>query len=69
VDGVLQNDISADIIPCRISSTDSTNDYQPTVASGDKKQAIVDKMNEYSKPYSAVSLDKDGKLIVQDRED
>jgi poly-gamma-glutamate synthesis protein (capsule biosynthesis protein) len=66
VDGVLQTDISADIIPCSISSTDSKNDYQPTVASGDKKQSIIDKMNEYSKPYSGVSFDGDGKLTVQD---
>jgi poly-gamma-glutamate synthesis protein (capsule biosynthesis protein) len=66
VDGVLQTDISADIIPCSISSTDSKNDYQPTVASGNKMQSIIDKMNEYSKPYSSVSFDNDGKLTVQD---
>jgi poly-gamma-glutamate synthesis protein (capsule biosynthesis protein) len=65
-DGVLQSGISADIIPCSISSTESTNDYQPTVAAGDKKQSIIDKMNEYSKSYSDVSFDDDGKLMTGD---
>jgi poly-gamma-glutamate synthesis protein (capsule biosynthesis protein) len=66
VDGVLQTDISADIIPCRLSSTDSKNDYQPTVVTGEKKQSIIDKMNEYSEPYSSIGFDNDGKLIVRD---
>jgi poly-gamma-glutamate synthesis protein (capsule biosynthesis protein) len=69
VDGVLQNDISADIIPCTISSADSRNDFQPTVATGDQKQSIIDRMNEYAEPYSDVCFDNTGKLSVQDGED
>jgi poly-gamma-glutamate synthesis protein (capsule biosynthesis protein) len=68
VDGVLQEDISADIVPCKISSTDSVNDFQPTVATGDRKQSIIEKMNEYSKSYSDISFDDDGKLIIRSQE-
>jgi poly-gamma-glutamate synthesis protein (capsule biosynthesis protein) len=69
VDGVLQTDISADIIPCKVSSTDSKNDYQPTVATGEQKQSILDRMNEYSKSYSKIAFDGDGKLILRDSDE
>lgn len=48
VDGVLQTDISADMIPCSISSTSERNNFQPAIAKGDRKQTIIDHMNEYS---------------------
>jgi poly-gamma-glutamate synthesis protein (capsule biosynthesis protein) len=69
VDGVLQTDISADIIPCKVSSTDSKNDYQPTVATGEQKQSILDRMNEYSKSYSEIAFDGNGKLILRDSDE
>lgn len=63
VDGQMQTDINAGIIPCTLSSTDSCNDFKPTVASDERKQAIIDKVNEYSSPYSENSFDSEGKLI------
>lgn len=69
VDGVLQSDISADIIPCSISSISSRNDFQPTIVEGEEKQSIIDNMNDYSKPYSQAGFDSNGKLIVREGEE
>lgn len=66
VDGVLQPDVSAKMIPCTISSTDARNDFQPTVATGDRKAKIIDNLNEYSKPYSPAQLDSDGTVYRGD---
>lgn len=64
--GEVQTDqIDAKIIPCRISSADGYNDYQPVIASGDTKQHIIDLVNEYSAPYSGVSIDAEGKLQTE----
>ena len=64
VDGVLQPDIQAKLIPCTISSTLAYNDYQPTIAAGDKKQEIIDLLNTYSKDLSDAYLDEEGNLVV-----
>ncbi|MCD8132257.1 MAG: CapA family protein [Clostridiales bacterium] len=65
VDGEAQTDVTdAVIIPCRLSSTGSYNDFQPTVASGDTKQNIIDLVNEYSEPLGGVVFDGDGVLSV-----
>lgn len=66
VDGQMQGDINAQIIPCMLSSTKSYNDYQPTIVSGDKKQNIIDNVNKYSEPYSNIEFDIDGKLIMKE---
>ena len=67
VDGVLQTDIMADIIPCRISSTNSRNDFQPTIATGDNKKAIIKDMNDYSAPYSNIGFDKAGNVMIREQ--
>ncbi len=67
VDGELQNNISAKMIPCTISSTNSVNDFQPTVASGERKATIIEELNEYSKPYSELQLDAEGMLYLGDK--
>jgi poly-gamma-glutamate synthesis protein (capsule biosynthesis protein) len=64
VDGVLQADISAKIIPSRLSSHDSYNDYCPVIAEGDKARNIIKRMNEYSAPYSGVYFDEQGNLFI-----
>jgi len=65
VDGEVQTDVTdASVIPCRLSSTGSYNDYQPTVATGDTKQNIIDLVNEYSEPLGGVSFDEDGTLLT-----
>lgn len=66
VDNVLQEDISVKMIPCTISSTDTRNDFQPTVATGERKAKIISNLNEYSKPYSDAQLDPDGYFYQAD---
>ncbi|MCD8110893.1 MAG: CapA family protein [Clostridiales bacterium] len=65
MDGEVQTDVTdAVIIPCRLSSTGSYNDFQPMVASGDTKQNIINLVNEYSEPLGGVVFDGDGVLSV-----
>lgn len=47
-DGELQQDNVKNIIPCRISSEDGYNNYQPTSAEGEQKDDILQKIEEYS---------------------
>lgn len=63
-DGVLRPGISAKIIPARISGHDNYNDYQPAIANEDQARVIIERMNEYSKPYSDVYFDEQGELLV-----
>lgn len=65
VDGELQKQVDARIIPCTVSSVSGYNDFQPTVVSGEKKQDILDKVNEYSAPYSGISFDSEGILQLE----
>lgn len=64
VDGVLQEQLDAKIIPCTISSSDSRNDFQPNIAEGERKTAILALVNEYSKTYSNTSFDENGRLVL-----
>lgn len=64
VDGVLQGDINAEIIPCTISSVSTRNDFQPTIAEGEKRSEILENMNAYSKDYSEICFGDDGKLML-----
>ena len=68
VDGVLQDDVTADIIPCRLSSADNYNDFQPTIAEGTKKETILEHMNAYSTSYSNIKFDKNGKLVIREED-
>lgn len=68
VDGVLQTDIAARIIPSRLSSHDTYNDFQPAIAEGEKASAILDRMNTYSENYSGVFFDEQGNLLIKDVE-
>lgn len=68
VDGVLQTDITAKIIPSRLSSHDSYNDFSPAIAEGEKASKIIKRMNEYSAPYSGVFFDEKGNLLFKIQE-
>lgn len=68
VDGVLQNDIAAKVIPSRISGYDGYNNYQPKIADGDQKTNILKRLNEYSSPYGDLSFDEGGNLIIKTNE-
>ena len=69
VDGVLQRSISADMIPYSISSATQRNDFHPTPAEGDRKKTIIRKLNDYSKAYSEIEFDEDGKLQIRDQKE
>lgn len=64
VDGQLQPDIDAGIIPCRVSSVSGYNDYQPTILTGEDKISVIEAVRQYSQPISSVTLDDDGNLLV-----
>lgn len=40
------------IIPCKVSSSSSVNNYQPTPAKGAAKKRIIARMNSYCKPFN-----------------
>ena len=48
IDGELQADNVTNIIPCRVSSSDSLNDYQPTPQEGEEAERIMGRIEEYS---------------------
>lgn len=68
VDGQLQSDIKANMIPCTISSTDAKNDFQPTIAEGERKTFILKALNEYCSPYGPIQIDADGTIYRVDGE-
>ena len=39
------------VIPCRISSVDDSNNYQPTPVQGEEAQRIMERIQEYSQPF------------------
>ncbi len=54
--GELADDDNVEIIPCRISSADGYNNYQPTPATGDKRERIVDRLTSYTKALGDLEL-------------
>ncbi len=68
INGELQADIHANIIPCLLSSANGYNNYQPMVADENHWQDIIGKMNIYTKPYSAITFDESGKLVLPEEE-
>ena len=46
-DGIVSE--GSKVIPCRISSTTSRNNYQPTVLEGTEKKKVLDRLEKYSK--------------------
>lgn len=57
----LTEDTQARIIPCRISSVTSRNDYKPTPLTGEEGQQVINRVNEYSMEFG-VTADADGVL-------
>lgn len=48
VDGELQGDMDAKVIPCSISSVSNRNNFQPTPLEGEKAEKVIERLNEYS---------------------
>lgn len=66
-DGKLKRDQQLHIIPCRISSAASYNNYQPTIVSGQEKKNILSKMNQYSQQFN-ISFDSEGDVEISEKE-
>ncbi len=49
------------LIPCTISSVNHRNDYCPTIAQGEKRTEIIQKLNGYSSQFG-VTVGEDGKV-------
>lgn len=47
-DGKLENYVDLNVTPCRLSSTDSRNDFRPTPATGSEATRIIKKLNDIS---------------------
>ncbi len=56
VDGVLQKDENMTLIPATISGHDGYNDYQPAIATGDRKTEIQNRMIDYSAQFGLMNL-------------
>ena len=65
VDGQLQDDFSARIIPCRVSSVAGYNDYQPTPVEGEEGDGILQAMREYSLNFLQGGIDEDGAIYLE----
>lgn len=63
-DDRLQPEIDAKIIPSRVSGHSNYNDFQPMIATGEQAESIINKMNQYSAPYSNVTFDESGTLVI-----
>ena len=69
VDGILQTDVEADMIPYSISSITSRNDFRPTMAEGERKQRIISDLNDYSASYSDIFFDEEGQLVLKEQKE
>lgn len=47
------------VIPCTLSSVMDHNDFQPTIAKESRREQIISRLNDYSKPFN-VNIDEDG---------
>lgn len=65
VDGVKVEDTSAKVIPCKVSSVNTHNDFCPTPATGEEYDKILKRINEYSQPYKT-QFDENGNYIKED---
>lgn len=54
--GELIDDDNVTIIPCRICGEGDYNNYQPVIATGDRRERIVERMTEYTEALDGPSL-------------
>ena len=64
VDGVLQADVTAKIIPARISEHSDYNNFKPMIADGEAAERIIRDMNTYSEVFNSITFREDGTLEV-----
>ena len=63
VDGVMQEDMEAKVIPCSVSSISYRNNFQPTPLEGDEAVRVIGRLNEFSEDLG-VSIAEDGAVQV-----
>ena len=64
IDDVKQEDITAKVIPCLVSTVKKRNDFCPTPASGDEYKRVLERINDYSAPF-LVTFDKEGNYVLE----
>ena len=64
VDGKLQPELSARIIPARVTSVTAYNNFQPTPTEGEEREEMLNRMRQYSEPYSSVQFDEEGNILI-----
>ena len=52
----LADDDNVEIIPCRISSVNGYNNYQPTPAQGEQRERIIDRLTRYTAALGDLAL-------------
>lgn len=62
VDGQLQTDLDARVIPCSISSVSNRNNFQPTPLEGKEGAAVIERLNTYSVGMG-IEIGEDGTLL------
>jgi len=60
-DKELKTDSNIKVIPCSISSVANRNNFQPTPATGDEAERIMNKINSYSEEFG-IQFDSEGYL-------
>lgn len=58
----LTGEAPAQVIPCRISSVTTRNDYKPTPLTGAEGQQVIDRLNEFSGGMGVV-IEADGTVV------
>lgn len=61
VNGELEEESVAKVIPCRLSSVTDKNDYCPVILTGSEAQKVIDNLNKYSAEFG-VKFDAEGNL-------
>lgn len=65
VEGELQEDLNAKVIPCSVSSVTGRNNFQPTPLEGEEAQRVIGRLNEFSKDMG-VEITEDGTLVPEE---
>lgn len=65
VDGQLQPDLVAKVIPCSISSVSNRNNFQPMPLEGEEALRVVKRLNEFSADMG-VTVAEEGTLLPKD---
>ncbi len=63
IDGVLQPQTDARVIPCRLSSVTDKNDYCPVVLEGEEAREVLAQLNSYSEEFGLV-IDETGHILA-----